>query len=136
MADTAPHTTKLTGNSPSAIAAADAALHIGEAPYIGEITGVSYTPVADVTGDNTESRTLTLVNRGQTGAGVTVAATLAFVTGVDGTEDDELAFTLGVAANLDLADGDVLEFVSTSVGGTGLADPGGHVQVEISRGLS
>ena len=45
---------------------------------------------------------------------------------------DEKALTVtATAADKTVAAGDVLVFVSTAVGGTGLVDPGGRVQVEI-----
>jgi hypothetical protein len=86
-----------------------------------------------MTGDNTNGRTLTIVNKGQSGAGSTVMATLAFTTGVNGVAFDEKAFTLsGTAANLNVVSGDVLAVVSTHTG-TGIADPGGRVEVQLSR---
>jgi hypothetical protein len=95
---------------------------------------VSYTPKADITGANTESRTLTLVNKGSDGNGTTVVATLAFTSGVNASDYDEKAFTLSVVAGATtVAAGDILAAVSTHVGSTGLADPGGLVQVEITR---
>lgn len=105
---------------------------VGEAKA-GRITSVSYTPEAAITGANSPaSRTFTLVNKGQSGAGSTTVATLAMVAGVDGVAFDEKAITLSVTpADLVTVDGDVLAWVSTAVGGTGLVDPGGLVQVEV-----
>jgi hypothetical protein len=67
-------------------------------------------------------------------AGVTTAvATLALTSGVNLAADRENPLTLsGTPANLTVAAGDVLEFTSVHVG-TGIADPGGLVEVEISR---
>jgi hypothetical protein len=54
------------------------------------------------------------------------------VGGVNAVAFDEKAITLSAtASDLVVAAGDVLVWVSTAVGGTGLADPGGQVQVEI-----
>lgn len=104
--------------------------------YNGTVTAVTYTPDATITGANTNSRTVNLVNKGQTGVGTTVIATLAFVSGVNATAGDEKAIPLsGTPANLVVAAGDVLEWQSVHVG-TGIADPGGLVKVTIDRTYS
>lgn len=134
MPDSAPLVRTLTATVPAVAANADADQTVGEAPFAGTVTGVSYIPEAAITGNTTESRTLTLVNKGAAGAGTTVVATLAFITSVNGVAFDEKAFTLSVVAGATtVAEGDVLALVSTHVGSTGLADPGGEVQVEVSR---
>lgn len=137
MADTAPLTRKLEATVPAVAAASDGDQTIGEVPFTGEVTGASYTPEANITGNTTETRTLTIVNKGTDGNGTTVIGTLAFTTGINGLDFDEKAFTLSAtAADLDVSEGQILAFVSTHGGSTGLADPGGKVQVEISRGQS
>jgi hypothetical protein len=74
------------------------------------------------------------VNKGAAGAGTTVVATLAMTSGVNGVAFDEHSTTLSVVANATtVAAGDILAFVSTHSGSTGLADPGGMVEVEITR---
>lgn len=125
----------LKGNIPATAAAADSDQSIGEAPFAGRVIGASYTPEANITGNTAESRTLTIVNKGVDGNGSTVVATLAYTTGVNGADFDEQAFTLSATpADLQVAKGAILAAVSTHVGATGLADPGGLVQVEITRG--
>lgn len=120
---------------PATGAAADYDQSIAEAPFDGRVIAASYTPEANITGNSTESRTLTIVNKGIDGNGSTVVATLAFTAGVNGADFDEIAFTLSATpANLQVAKGSILAVVSTHVGSTGLADPGGLVQVEITRG--
>lgn len=106
---------------------------VGEANSAGRVTSVSYTPEAAVTGAaSPASRTLSLVNKGQTGSGSTTVASLALVGGVNLVAFDEKAITLSsTAADLVVAAGDELAWLSTAVGGTGLVDPGGHVVVEI-----
>ncbi len=106
---------------------------VGEVTSAGRVSSVSYTPEAAITGAaSPASRTFTLVNKGAAGVGTTTVATLAMVGGVNGVAFDELAITLsGTAADLVVAAGDILAWVSTAVGGTGLVDPGGLVQVEI-----
>jgi hypothetical protein len=106
---------------------------VGEAPFAGTVTAVTFTPEAAITGDNTNTRTMTLVNKGQTGSGSTVIATLAFTTGVNGVAFDEKAFTLSAVANATtVAESDILVAVET-VAGSGLANPGGRIEVTFSR---
>lgn len=134
MGDKAPNVQTLKGNLPATAAGSDYDQSLGEAPFAGEVTAISYTPEANITGDNTESRTLTIVNKGSDGNGTTVVGTLAYTTGVNATDFNEDAFTLSAVADAtDVAAGDILAAVSTHVGSTGLADPGGLVQVSISR---
>lgn len=106
-----------------------------EAPFAGAVIGVTYTATAAVTGAaSPASRTLSLINRGQDGSGNTVVASLALLGGVNLAAFDERALTLsGVAGATTVAAGDILEFRSAPVGGTGLADPGGTVTVEFNR---
>lgn len=134
MPDSAPLVRKLEAATEALGATANGDTIVGEAPFAGTVTGVSYTPEANITGAaSPASRTFSLINKGQDGNGTTVVATLAMVGGVNALDFDELALTLGVAANLIVAAGDVLAFNSLAVGGTGLADPGGKVEVTISR---
>lgn len=131
----APYSGKLDANVPAVAANADADQTIGEAPFGGTVSGITYTPEAAITGNTTESRTLTVVNKGQAGLGTTVIGTLAFIATVNGVAFDEKDFTLSVVAGATtVVAGDVLAFVSTHVGTTGLADPGGRVEVTITRG--
>lgn len=134
MTDKAPVTQTLKATVPAVAAASDADQSIAEVPFAGTVTGVSYTPEANITGNTTETRTLTLVNKAQDGNGTTVVATLAFITSTNATDFNESAFTLSaVAGATTVAAGDILALVSTHGGSTGLADPGGLVQVDIAR---
>jgi hypothetical protein len=106
---------------------------IGEAPEDGTVTSVILTPDATITGATATKRTLTLVNRGQDGAGATVIATLDFTTGTNAPTGDDVAFTLsGVANATNVNAGDVLA-VAEAVTSTGTANPGGLVTVTIAR---
>jgi hypothetical protein len=106
---------------------------LGESPFAGTVTAVTYTPDGDITGAATHNRTHEVVNRGAAGAGTTSVASLNYASGINATAGDEKTITLsGTPANLVLAAGDVLAFKSTAVG-NGIADPGGLVQVTISR---
>jgi hypothetical protein len=132
MSDRAPRVATIQARMNALGVAVDATEELAVAPFDGNITRVAYIPDTTLTGANTNSRTLTLVNKGATGAGSTTAATLAFTAGVNATANDETDLALsGTAANLVVASGDVLAFVSTHVG-TGIADPGGLVQVDIT----
>jgi hypothetical protein len=130
----APREVALTQSAqPVATVGNDLTSPLGEVPEAGVVVGVSYTPVTAITGAATNNRTISVVNKGQTGVGTTVIATLAFGSGVNAAANDEKALTLSAtAADLVVAAGDILVFVSTHVG-TGIADPGGLVQVVIDR---
>jgi len=113
--------------------AADDTFALEPARFTGKVTAVTYTPEAAATGDNTNARTFTLVNKGTNGSGATVIATLALTTGVNLVAFDEKAATLtATAADLLVTAGDVLSWVSTHTG-TGVVDPGGSVKVSGNR---
>lgn len=115
-------------------AAADFEVALFTAPYAGVVTSVNYITDTTLTGANTESRTILLINKGQAGAGTTTVASKAFTSGVNATAFDATAITLSAtAADLVLVAGDVLAFKSLHVGSTGLADPGGTVEVTVAR---
>jgi hypothetical protein len=119
---------------PAVTIAATTDTAITEAAFAGTVTRVDYTPDATITGANTNSRTVTLFNRGQTGVGTTVVAQLAFVSAVNAAQYDAKAITLSVVAGATtVAAGDVLEWDSAAVG-TGIVDPGGSVHIELTRG--
>jgi len=133
MPDTAPLVRKLTADVPAAATGADGEHDVGQAPFAATVTAVTYLSDTTLTGANTNSRTVVLVNKGAAGSGTTVVATLAFVSGVNATADAPTAVTLSaVAGATTVASGDVLAWQSTHVG-TGLADPGGVVTVEFTR---
>lgn len=91
------------------------------------VSAVTYAPVTAITGANTNTRSVSLVNKGQTGAGSTVVATIQYNSGVNAAAADENTVTLSATpANLNVAAGDILQWQSTAVG-TGIADPGGLV---------
>lgn len=131
---TAPLEQTLTENVPGeATAGTDNSFVVGRAPHAATVTAVTYTPEAAITGANTNYRRVALVNRAQDGTGTAVVAELSFTSGVNATAYDEKTVTLsGTAASLQLASGDILEWVSDAVG-TGLADPGGLVKVVYTR---
>jgi hypothetical protein len=109
--------------------------NVVEAPFTGKVAEATYTAVAAVTGAaSPASRTLSVINHGQAGIGTTVVASLALLSGVNLVAFDEKALTLSAtAADLVVTAGDILEFRSAPVGGTGLVDPGGTVSVTFER---
>jgi hypothetical protein len=97
----------------------------------GTIDSVTYIPAATITGANTHTRKLVLVNLGAAGSGTTVVASLQFNSGVNATADVEKAITLSVVAGATaVAAGDVLQAQSTHVG-NGIADPGGLLVITL-----
>lgn len=131
----APLVRDISARVPAVTILATTVTGVGEAPYAGTVTAVTYTADAAVTGANSPaSRTVSLINKGQAGAGTTVIATLALVSGVNLVAFDEKPITLSVtAADLVIAAGDILAWSSAAVGGTGLVDPGGLVDITVSR---
>jgi hypothetical protein len=109
---------------------------IDRAPYAGVISAVTIVPEAALTANATNFRTFRVMNKGQAGAGSTVAA--SFPTSTP-TTDDLVAFKAkaiplsGTPANLVVAAGDVLA-VDETVAASGVAHSGYKVVVEISRG--
>jgi hypothetical protein len=136
MGDLAPFQTRVQQDQ-EALALTANGSKVVKVPFAGSVSSVSYTPIAAVTGANSPaSRTLSVTNKGQAGAGATSVASLALVSGTNLVAYDEKAVTLsGTAANLVVAAGDILSLDSTAVGGTGLADPGGTWEVIIDRTL-
>lgn len=108
---------------------------IGEVSTNATVVSVSITPVAAVTAHATNYRTFAVVNKGQDGSGTTSIAT--FATDTVSTDDlaafDEKALTLtGTAADLNVAEGDILAAVET-VAASGVAHGGYTVKVELKR---
>lgn len=104
---------------------------VGVARVAGSVLSASFTPDTVLTGADTNSATLSIVNKGGGGAGTAVAASKAFTNGVNIAATDEGDITLtATAADAVVAAGDVLVFRRTKVG-TGLAVPAGLVRIKI-----
>jgi hypothetical protein len=134
MADTAPYVRVIDADVPavSTVGNDDDSV-VGQAPFDCTVTSVVYIPETAITGADTNSRTVSLVNKGQAGSGSTTVASLALTSGVNAAANDDKAITLSAtAANLVLAAGDTLQWRSIHVG-TGIADPGGMIRVTVSR---
>ena len=111
----------------------DASYVFFRAPYNLTVSAASITPVADITGAATNHRKYEFINKGTDGNGTDVIADLAFDNGVNANDFDEKALTLsGTPANLDVDEGEIVAFVS-STPGTGLADPGVLATLTYSR---
>jgi hypothetical protein len=109
----------------------DLTTNVFQCPRAGTLSAVTYATVTAITGANTNTRSVSLVNKG-TGAGTTVMATLEFDSGVNTVANVPKAITLSATpANLVVAAGDVLQWQSTHVG-TGIADPGGLMQLTVA----
>jgi hypothetical protein len=117
-----------------AVAGAASGLNVVcQAEFAGTVTGCRYVAVSAITGANTNTRKHDLVNAGQAGAGTTVIATKQYNSGVNAAALDETVITLSsTAADLVVAAGDTIVLKSTLVG-TGIADPGGTIFVDITR---
>jgi hypothetical protein len=103
---------------------------IGECQINATVTEVSIVPNATLTADNTNNRTFTVTNAGQSGAGNTVIGTIVTnIASGNWVAFDERLFVLsGTPANLQVAAGDVLSCVET-IGGTGVAHPAFQIVV-------
>lgn len=106
---------------------------LAQAPFDCTVTAVEYVPEAAITGANTNTRAVSLVNKGQAGSGTTSVASLQFDSGVNAAGADEKPVPLsGTAANRNLAAGDTLLWRSLHIG-TGITDPGGLARITITR---
>lgn len=130
----APVVKRLTIQVDAVAAGSDGQFVLGEAPFAGTVTRAVYITAAAITGANTNTRTVTVTNRGHVdGSGTTAVAALPLVSGTNTVKDEPATIPLsGTAANLVVAQGDVLTVDSVHAA-SGLADPGGSVEVEISR---
>lgn len=135
MSERAPASYTLEEQLPASAILATTVQQIGEAREAGVLSAASYAPVANITGAaSPASRTLQIINKGLDGNGAVVMATLAFLGGINGLDFDEIAFTLSATpADLAVVAGDQLVVSSAPVGGTGLVDPGGRIQLTLAR---
>jgi len=116
-------------------AGSDLSTVLGAMSVSGVITSITYFPLSAMTGDNTNYRTLSVVNKGAAGSGSTSVASLAMLTGVNASANVGKAITLsGTPANLAITAGDVLDFTSVHTA-SGIADPGGMLQIVITPNL-
>lgn len=116
-----------------ATAGTDSTFTLCKAPYAGVLTSASYTTDAAITGHASNNRGLSVINKGQSGSGTTSMATVTTDGSNSFTAFDEKALTLsGTAANLVVAAGDVIAFLSDA-NASGVIDPGGLVSLTFER---
>lgn len=128
-----PLTQYLAGQSPARAQAATGSHGLFRAPFAGRVDAITYVSDAAITGANTDTRKVAVVNKGQAGSGTTEVAAKQFNSTVNAVAFDETPLTLSAtAADLVVAEGDILAVVSTAVG-NGLADPGGIIQIKFAR---
>jgi hypothetical protein len=106
---------------------------VARAPFAGTVAAVTVVPDAAITGVDTNSKTLSVINKGSTGAGTTVAATKAFVSGVNAPAFDETSLTVTTdTTSKTVAEGDVLALSQIKVG-SGLASARMLVRISLTR---
>lgn len=128
-----PFTRVIKVNVAAVTIAADLETDAGVVPFDGVVSAVSYIPSTVLTGTDTNSRTVVVVNKGAAGSGTTIVATKAFVNGVNAPADVATPITLSAtAANLVVVAGDILVVQSNHVA-SGLVDPGGLVEITVTR---
>ena len=97
------------------------------APTKCTVKGVAITPDADVTGNDTNTKNLNVVNKGSDGTGSTEIANLDLATGTDLSEFDRTA--ISASLDVDLEAGDSLTLQIEQVG-SGVAIPRSLVDVD------
>lgn len=133
MTDQTPSVKTYEQEIAAAGATVDTETDIVTAPFAGVVSKVSIISATAITGANTNTRDLIVVNKGPAGSGSTVVATLHLTSGNNTVADGPTTIPLsGTPANLVVAAGDVLVLQSTHAS-SGLADPGGLLHVELSR---
>lgn len=121
------------GFVPSVLAATATEAHpIFVAPFRCKIPvdGVNFVPQAAVTGDNSNTKNLNVVNKGAAGAGTTEVGHKDLTTGVDLVAFDKTAITLTAATVLEA--GDVLALQVEKVG-TGVLLPNLHFEISFKK---
>ena len=121
------------GGSPAAAATAvTAETIIGMAPFTSNVVGAYYIPAAAMAGAASNNRSLSIVNRGAAGAGMTALATITYTGGINGTALIANVMTLGPDVSMQLND---IITVQALVNGTGLPLPaGGLIRVNVAGG--
>lgn len=118
--------------NPDLAAGSSDELIVCTAPFAGTLTEAYYIPEAAITGADTNTRKLTVYNRKTDNSGTAVMAQLQFNSGVNAGAKQRKTIPLGAAVDRTVAEGDVITFASDAVG-TGLADPGGTVELVFDR---
>lgn len=94
-------------------------------PFKGTVARVSFIPSAAITANGTNFSTITVQNKGTNGLSGTTAVASRVWSAINSVQSVEELFILNATpANLEVAAGDVLQFVQTHTG-TGLIIPAG-----------
>lgn len=126
---TQPYYKLLSDDVPPVAAAGSDSKIIAKAPHDLALQRVSFAPKVAITGQATNNRQIRLINRGQDGNGNTVLASLSFGAGTNASAKVER--TIPLVGNPVVSGGDLLDLESNAVG-TGIADPGGRVFLEVA----
>ena len=110
----------------------DQVMPIGRCRNAGIVNSVEFVPSWNLTGANTNSRTLVLINRRTTGTGTTTMCSLPLTSGLSLTRGVAVSLVIS-AANAPVVVGDILEWNTIHVG-NGMQDPGGEVIIQQSLG--
>jgi hypothetical protein len=114
---------------PAASSSQNKSTDMTTAPKSGIVQAVWYNPDAKITGQDTNTRTLTLVNRGTpSNPKYTPIATLPLTAGV--VLDPQQNNPIPLTSQVDFAQGDRIDWDSDAVG-SGIPDPGGTVTADI-----
>lgn len=120
---------RIEANAEPVLAANTVLTVLGDVPLASVVQQVRYVPQNTLNGANTNSRLLSLYNRG-TGANAVLVASLNLFVNVNLVDNISRVITLN-AANANLNAGDVLEWESLTIGSNGIADPGGRIVVDV-----
>ena len=116
---------------PAVSAGTDKKYPLFEADKDLTVTKAVFIPSADITGADTDTMSVKVINAGDDGSGTTLIASKAYTDGVDATalvpEDLTLSST---AANLEVDEGEVVVYLNDQSGTSGLAAPIGVVEIE------
>lgn len=96
---------------------------IFRAPFNCQITAVSYIPDAAITGADTNTRHVNILDRGLDGLGVTEIANKDYTSGIDATALNEEVIVMSLPNHV-LTEGDVLAVQWEEIG-TGIGAPAG-----------
>lgn len=133
MSSEHPQKRKIQVNIPAVAGGSDATTVLCIAPFAGVLSMAVLYAVSAITGANTNTRKLEVINKKQDGAGTTLMASKQFNSGTNAVAFDNTTITnSGTAADLVVAQGDVIVLVSTHVS-TGIADPGGMVELTLTK---
>jgi hypothetical protein len=120
---------QITRPVPAAGSGTDKTTDFITAPQSYSVKGVTYTPAAKMTGSDTNTRTLSLVNIGPvSNPKYTPIATLPLTSGV--VLNAGQAGTIPLTTATSVATGDRIIWASTA-NGNGIPDPGGDVTVDV-----